>query len=122
MQHRSDKYAIRMADPGKWHPQTPGEGVFGTVVGVLAPGNIAQPAGRAMNSSRTVGLGSEQRRRPLSESVAIEAEAALPAGDRRADRDQRIRLPLPGRNEAVGIALTQPKRRENDALRCCRGN
>ena len=122
MQRRGEKHAFRMADPGKRHPQAPSKGLFGAVVRVLAPRNVAQPAGRAMNSPCSRRLAREERGRPFLQSVAIEVEAALAPSDQRADRDQRIRLPLPGGYQPIGITLAQSECRENYALRCCYAN
>src|ERR1700751_490904 len=122
MQGRGDEYAIAMADPGERDAKAPGKRLLGSIVWVLTPSKVAQPAGGAMNPSRSLGLVGEQRRRPFLHPVAIEQESALTPGNRGASRDQRIRLPLPGGNEPVDVTFTQSKRRENDAWRCCYGN
>src|SRR5271169_6183292 len=80
MQHRRDKYPVGMADAGKRHPQATGKSEFGAVVGVLAPGNVAQPAGGSMESTCSLRRTREQRRRPFLKSVALEVEAALGSG------------------------------------------
>ena len=91
MQHRSDKYPVGVADAGERHPQASGKGQLGAVVGMLAPGDVTEPASGAMKSLGLLGQVREQCCRPLLQSVAIEAEAAMASGDRRTSRDQGMR-------------------------------
>jgi hypothetical protein len=55
MQHRGDKYPVGMADAGKRHPQASGKGELGAVVGMLAPGDVTEPASGAMKSLGLLG-------------------------------------------------------------------
>src|SRR5262249_7828224 len=111
MQDRGEVYAISMSYSRKRHPQAPCKCLLGPVVGMLTPSEVAQPARRTVNSSRPLRLVWEQRCSPFLEPVALEAESALPPGNRGAACNQWIALPLKGGDEAVGIALAQSKGR-----------
>ena len=64
----------------------------------------------------------KQGRRPFLDSVAVQPEPALAAANRHIGRYQRVGRPILSGDQPMSIALSQPKRGEDDSLRCCGGN
>src|SRR5437764_768244 len=105
MQGGRDENPIRVSAAGKRQCQASDESLLGAVVGVLAPRQIAEPAGGPMTTSNLLGEIAKERRRPLLQQIAIETKSALAPTDDHIAGDQRIRNPLLCRDEPICIAF-----------------
>src|SRR5690348_17347526 len=114
MQDCCDKDAVGMGAARKRHRQTAGKGLLGTVIGVLAPRQIAEPAGGPMTTPLLFREVGKERRCPLLQPVAIKPKTALTSADCHVGSDQRIRYLVLERNMAIGVAFTQPQSRKDD--------
>src|SRR6266478_845731 len=117
MQSRGDIYPVGVGDAGERHRQAPGESLLGAIVGVLAPGDVAEPADGPMKPPRRLREIGEQRRRPFLQSTALEAEAALAPADLHTGCNQWIRHSFSGRNKTVRVAFAQSEGGEGNPLR-----
>src|ERR1700756_3055398 len=117
MQGCCDKDAVGMGAARKRHGQTAGKSLLGSVIGVLAPCQIAEPTDGPMTASRVFRKVGKQWSCPLLQVVAVEPKAALAPADRPVGSDQRIRYLILGWNMTIGIAFAQSQRRKDDQLR-----
>src|SRR5260370_1345948 len=98
------------------HAQAAREGMLGAVVRMLGPGKIAEPTGRAMQPARILVEIGEGRRHPALQAVAVIAAAAQIPRDPDTGRDERTDTRIRWQ-QTLGVALAQPRRREDDAIR-----
>ena len=91
MQSGSNEDPVRVSAAGKRQRQASNKGLLGAVVGVLAPGQIAEPGCGSMTALSRFGEVGKERRRPLLQPVTVEAKTALAPADGDVAGDQRVR-------------------------------
>src|SRR2546423_696820 len=71
VQRQTDKHALVVPQLGDRHRQAAGKGMAGAVIRMLAPGEVAEPADRAMQPRRVSVEAREERRGPALEALAV---------------------------------------------------
>ena len=105
-----------MIDAGHLEVKDAVEGVPGAVVGMLAPGDVAEMADRQPEPEFGGAVERKQRVEPRLQQLAHRAKALLGGGQLAASLDQRVPALLGRRQLAVDMAFAQPVGREDDAV------
>ena len=116
VQSGSDEYPVAVIELGERHRQAAVKGVAGAIIGVIGPGDVAEPArGAVQPAPARREIGKDRRDPALQVLAVIAAPAALRPGDADAGVEQRIALSVP-RQQAERIALAQPEGGKHDVL------